>query len=98
MSIWHPFQARAIKAHRRIAAVLLALPDDHHYGYPLSRRAGVSPGSMYPVLTRMLRDGWLTDGWETPEPEDRPARRWYQLTEVGHRELTAMLRAIGGRS
>ncbi|WP_148310140.1 PadR family transcriptional regulator [Nocardia otitidiscaviarum] len=95
---WNPLRARRVRAERRVCAVLLALSADRHYGWPLARQAGVSSGTVYPVLWRMLRDGWLTDGWETPEPEDRPPRRWYKLTELGRRELTMLLRTIGGRS
>ncbi|WP_306365469.1 PadR family transcriptional regulator [Nocardia sp. CC227C] len=91
---WNPLRVRRLRAERRLAAVLLALPADRHYGWPLTRQAGISSGTMYPALLRMQRDGWLTDGWE-PEPDGRPARRWYKLTELGRRELALLLRGAG---
>jgi DNA-binding PadR family transcriptional regulator len=47
------------------------------------------------MLTRFELRGWVISGWEDPEPEDRPARRWYRLTELGKRELTALVRVPG---
>jgi PadR family transcriptional regulator len=63
-----------------------------HWGYDLSRRAGVRSGVLYPLLSRMLEEGWLTDGWETTEEaRGRPPRRYYQLTDYGRRELGGLL-------
>ncbi|WP_280448467.1 PadR family transcriptional regulator [Nocardia brasiliensis] len=89
---WNPLRARRERNIRRVAAVLLALPDDRHFGYELARRAGISSGAAYPILWRMRADTWLQEGWEE-EPSDRPPRRYYWLTVSGQRELTALLRA-----
>lgn len=66
------------------------------YGYDLSRAARLRPGRMYPALTRMLRLGFLSDGWEeTSEIEElRPPRRWYRITDDGR---TAAARPDLGR-
>jgi PadR family transcriptional regulator PadR len=74
-----------------VAAVLLADPDSRHWGYDLSRKSGVRSGVLYPMLTRMLDEGWLTDGWEDRAQiaEKRPPRRYYELTDLGRRELAA---------
>lgn len=66
---------------------------DRHWGYDLSKRAGVRSGVLYPLLTRLLDAGWLTDGWEDPSQltERRPPRRYYELTDSGRRELGAVL-------
>lgn len=76
--------------------VALALMDDRvgrHWGYDLMKRAGVRSGVLYPVLQRMLADGWLSDGWEDPSEIEggRPPRRYYELTDKGRRELGAMI-------
>jgi PadR family transcriptional regulator PadR len=76
--------------------VAQALMDDQmgrFWGYDLSRRAHVRSGVLYPMLTRMLDDGWLTDGWEEPAEirEKRPPRRYYELTDRGRRGLGAVL-------
>jgi PadR family transcriptional regulator PadR len=76
----------------QVSLALLADPTGCHWGYDLSRRAGVRSGVMYPLLTRMLESGWLSDGWE-PENEaiGRPPRRYYELTDVGRKELGALV-------
>lgn len=77
----------------QVAEVLMTDPAGQHWGYDLSKRAGVRSGVLYPLLTRMLGAGWLSDGWEDPTQltEKRPPRRYYELTDLGHRELGAVL-------
>lgn len=76
-----------------VAAALMAEPGGRHYGYPLSRRAGVRSGVMYPVLRQMLEDGVLDDGWEEPGEAGRGKRprRYYTLTETGRARLDEVL-------
>jgi PadR family transcriptional regulator PadR len=48
---------------------------------------------MYPILTRLLAEGWLSDGWEDPQTitEKRPPRRYYELTDEGRIRLGAIV-------
>ncbi|GAA2685872.1 PadR family transcriptional regulator [Nonomuraea recticatena] len=75
--------------------VALALMEDiqgRQWGYELSKRAGVRSGVLYPILHRMLDEGWLEDGWEEAEGlGKRPPRRYYKLTDQGVSELGALL-------
>lgn len=77
----------------KVATVLLASPDSRHWGYETSRRAGVRSGVLYPMLTRLLGYGWLTDGWEDAATltERRPPRRYYELTDLGRTELARIV-------
>ena len=45
------------------------------------------------MLTRMLDEGWVEDGWEDPTTirEKRPPRRYYQLTDKGRLALGGVL-------
>jgi PadR family transcriptional regulator, regulatory protein PadR len=79
-----------------LVQVIIALMDDpggRHWGYDLSRRSGVRSGVLYPILHRMLAEGWLTDGWEDvlEVREGRPPRRYYVVTEEGISQLGAIL-------
>lgn len=82
-----------------LVQVAMALLDDatgptgQHWGYELSKRSGVRSGVLYPMLTRMLDEGWLTDGWEDPTSirGKRPPRRYYALTDEGRRALGSVL-------
>lgn len=42
-------------------------------------------GTLYPLLSRMRRDGLLDYEWQ--ESELGPPRKYYKLTEAGHTEL-----------
>lgn len=84
-----------------VAAALLEQPRDRHWVYDLAKRAGVRSGALYRMLTNMLDEGWVTDGWEPQEAAvaaGRPPRRYYELTEKGLAELGAVLRAEHARS
>jgi PadR family transcriptional regulator PadR len=73
------------------ALALMENPTGKQWGYELSKRSGVRTGVLYPILHRMLAEGWLTDGWEEQPDLRRPPRRFYELTDAGARELGALL-------
>ncbi|MGH3692888.1 MAG: PadR family transcriptional regulator [Pseudonocardiaceae bacterium] len=76
----------------QVAIELMADPAAKHWGYELSKRAGVRSGVLYPILKRLLEEGWLTDGWEDPTAiEKRPPRRYYELTNEGRVQLSGLL-------
>jgi PadR family transcriptional regulator PadR len=88
------YERHADEAIPKLGRTFLAEPNSRHYGYPLSRKSGVGSGVIYPVLQRMLDDGWLSCGWETEAELDgakRPPRRWYRLTDTGLVRLTAIV-------
>jgi PadR family transcriptional regulator PadR len=75
-----------------VAVAIMSDPSGRHWGYELTRRSGVRSGVLYPILSRILAQGWLTDGWEDPGTTGgRPPRRYYELTDAGKRELGALL-------
>jgi PadR family transcriptional regulator, regulatory protein PadR len=75
-----------------VALALMSNSTDKHWGYQLSKESGVRSGVLYPILSRMLVEGWLEDGWEEDtEKKKRPARRYYVLTDEGRIELGAVL-------
>jgi PadR family transcriptional regulator len=92
-----PEPPRPLRVTHALVAVALALLDDpegQHWGYELSKAAGVRSGVMYPLLTRMLEREWLRDGWEDPNTitdKRRPPRRYYELTDTGRTELGRIL-------
>jgi PadR family transcriptional regulator PadR len=70
-----------------VLAALLGHPYDDHYGLELARRAGVRPGSIYPILARLEAEGWLTGYWEDIDEsaEGRRRRKYFRLTGEGAR-------------
>jgi len=77
----------------QVAIALLDDPTGRHWGYELCKRSGVRSGVLYPMLTRMLGEDWVEDGWEDPTTirEKRPPRRYYELTDKGRQALGAVL-------
>lgn len=71
-----------------ILAAFVADPYEEHFGLELSREAGLAPGTIYPILARLLSAGWLERRWEEIDPsvEGRPRRRLYRLTPTGRVE------------
>jgi DNA-binding PadR family transcriptional regulator len=60
------------------------LDELHHHGYRLS------PGTLYPMLARMAKRGWL----RAAEPKRSKAARVYPPTPRGHEVLTQILDSL----
>ena len=61
------------------------LEELHRHGYR------ISPGTLYPILTRMAARGWL----RSAEPDRSNAARVYRLTPKGHIILERLRVALG---
>ena len=55
------------------------------YGQEISKLEGISSGTLYPLLSRLVGEGMLLAETETASPAklERPARTYYQLSEKG---------------
>lgn len=72
------------------AAVLLAIQRGHRYGFDIMDATGLPDGTVYPLLRRLERRGVLEGVWEdegVAQAEQRPQRRYYELTRVGQESL-----------
>jgi DNA-binding PadR family transcriptional regulator len=70
--------------------VLQAVAAGYQYGFDIMDASGLPDGTVYPALRRLERAAWLESDWEDGEiahAENRPPRRYYQLTAVGHQRL-----------
>jgi PadR family transcriptional regulator, regulatory protein PadR len=83
--------ARVTPATLDVLAVLVGAQEDLH-GFAIAEQAGRPTGSIYPILDRLRRIGWLTSYWETAHPkEGRPRRRFYRLQPDGLQAARALL-------
>src|SRR5688572_25857129 len=74
--------------------VLAALQGRRMYGYDIVKRLSnipglvISEGTVYPILSRFKRDGLVNS--TLVESNEGPARKYYELTSLGRRELMRM--------
>ena len=78
--------------------ILLALADRERHGYDIMREVDertertvrLGPGTLYGSIKRMLADGLIEEMDERPDSElDDERRRYYRLTDFGHRIAVA---------
>lgn len=69
----------------KVVAALLADPAADRYGLQLMQDTGLRSGTLYPILVRLERAGWVESHWEDIDPvaQGRPSRRYYRLTADG---------------
>ncbi len=62
-------------------------------GTELSKITGIGSGTLYPLLAKLEKAGWLTPEWEMIDPKEagRPRRRYYTLTAIGARAARSAL-------
>ncbi|HET9894589.1 MAG TPA: PadR family transcriptional regulator [Streptosporangiaceae bacterium] len=66
----------------QVIKVFLEDPLAERYGFELMRATELPSGTLYPVLAKFERAGWLATGKEDIDPraEGRPARRFYRIS------------------
>jgi PadR family transcriptional regulator, regulatory protein PadR len=69
-----------------VLRALLDEPAQQRYGLELCDLVGLPSGTIYPILARLERVGWVDSAWEDPaahEQAGRPRRRFYRFTPDG---------------
>ena len=72
----------------------MAIRHGHRYGFDVMDATGLPDGTVYPILRRLENRGVLAAAWEDEalaRAEQRPARRYYRLTEAGEKALAEVL-------
>lgn len=69
----------------RVVCTFLAPDVRDLSGADIARETGLASGSLYPILNRLEKAGWLASKWEVGDPAllKRPRRRLYRITAVG---------------
>jgi PadR family transcriptional regulator, regulatory protein PadR len=82
---------------QQVLLVFLESPTPELYGWQVCKRTGYPSGTIYPLLIRMERRGWVQSRWEPIDPyvEHRPRRRYYVLTTEGMKVARACALAPG---
>jgi PadR family transcriptional regulator len=85
-------------------AVLDAIARRIRHGFDIMDATGLPSGTVYPILGRLERDGYVRSRWEaqtTAFREKRPPRRYYEVTASGAKALAHSIehyRTLGGRA
>jgi PadR family transcriptional regulator, regulatory protein PadR len=80
----------------KVLGALLLPGHEELSGADISRATKLASGTLYPILFRLERIGWLESRWEDGEPKalGRPRRRLYRVTELGAQSARAALKDI----
>lgn len=73
---------RVTNATVSVLDALLEHPDGV-WGLLVIKRSGRPAGTVYPILDRLERSGWVASRWEEHNDRSGPRRRYYRLTDDG---------------
>lgn len=63
------------------------------WGLAIIKSSGRPAGSVYPILERLEKSGWVTSDWADEPDRPGPRRRYYELTVEGERAARTHLAA-----
>jgi PadR family transcriptional regulator, regulatory protein PadR len=75
-------QPKATQQTLKVLEAFLERPLEARHGFDLLGPTGLRSGTLYPILIRLQRLGWLASHWEEGERRG-PRRRLYLLTAEG---------------
>jgi PadR family transcriptional regulator PadR len=72
----------------KVIGQILTASDLGISGAEISRATDIASGTVYPILFRLEKAGWVSSEWEERDPSElgRPRKRTYRLTATGVRE------------
>jgi len=73
---------KATKPTVRVLEALLERPTEERHGFDLLKETELKSGTLYPILIRFERLGWLTSTWDESS-QSGPRRRLYRLSAEG---------------
>jgi DNA-binding PadR family transcriptional regulator len=79
--------------------VLEAIATGYRYGFDVMDVTGLPSGTVYPAMRKLERIGFVRSRWEQDKKafrEQRPARRYYELTASGVEALQELRKRFHG--
>ncbi len=67
------------------------------WGLQIIKRTERLPGTVYPILERLERQGWIASVWEEDSSRQGPRRRLYEFTADGAEAARATCRAFDAK-
>lgn len=80
----------------KVLRALMEKPNAGLSGSDIWKETRMFSGTLYPILLRLEKAGWLKSWWEEVDPKEagRPRKRLYQLTGVGYAKTRAAFREL----
>jgi PadR family transcriptional regulator, regulatory protein PadR len=82
----------------RVLRVFLDCPQHQGLsGSDMAKQTDLLSGTIYPILARLERSGWLSSKWEKLNPREagRPRKRLYRLTGIGYNKTNEAFSLLG---
>ena len=72
----------------KVLSLFMSQPASRLAGSDIWRETGIQSGTLYPILARLEKAGWLDSEWESIDPKEaaRPRKRLYWITGLGQTE------------
>jgi hypothetical protein len=88
-------QERITVAFLRILAFFITHEKNFYCGSDVMKQLNLPSGTIYPLLIRMTRAGWLNRELEDVNPKEvgRPAKRFYRISSTGLKEGKKLISA-----
>jgi PadR family transcriptional regulator PadR len=67
----------------KLLRMLLDDPTSKYWGFEIITKTHLASGTVYPLLARLERMGWLESAWDDEQQVSGPRRRYYRLTGDG---------------
>jgi PadR family transcriptional regulator, regulatory protein PadR len=79
-----------------VLSTFMSRPRGNLSGAEIAKHTGLASGTLYPILLRLERVGWLESRWEADDPTvlGRPRRRFYRITALGAKSVTTIARDL----
>jgi PadR family transcriptional regulator len=84
--------------------VLASIANGVRYGFDIMEASDLPSGTVYPILARLEKAGYIRGRWEaaeTAQRDKRPTRRYYEISASGTKALARSVehyRTLGGLS
>ena len=81
----------------RVIRLFLEQPKGRFAGSDICKQTGMLSGTLYPILMRLEKAGWLDSQWEELDPSEagRPRKRLYWLTGLGYNKTREAFAELG---
>jgi PadR family transcriptional regulator, regulatory protein PadR len=96
VDLLHEHQPRMSVPTLKVLGLLLSSGNDELSGAEIGRATKLASGTLYPILFRLEKAGWLQSRWEAGDTRalGRPRRRLYLVTPLGAQNAASAFKEL----